>query len=112
MERCRGSVGASSAAAAAPHRRPPRRAPDRAPQKIVMIPALEELARKKRLVCLGAWLCAAVLSAQSVEGVFAQGAVGAVLDSWHGAAAEANEEKYFSYFTPDAVFLGTDGTEP
>ena len=30
---------------------------------------------------------------------------------WHAAAASADEEKYFSYFTPDAVFLGTDATE-
>ncbi|HKD18353.1 MAG TPA: nuclear transport factor 2 family protein [Thermoanaerobaculia bacterium] len=35
----------------------------------------------------------------------------AVLDAWHAAAASADEAKYFSYFTPDAVFLGTDGTE-
>jgi ketosteroid isomerase-like protein len=65
----------------------------------------------KRVVGLGAWLCAGVLSAQSVEGMFAQGAIGAMLDSWHAAAAEANEAKYFSYFTTDAVFLGTDPTE-
>ena len=48
---------------------------------------------------------------QSVDGVFAQGAIGAILDSWHAAAAGAKEEEYFSYFTPDAVFLGTDPTE-
>jgi SnoaL-like domain len=65
----------------------------------------------KRIVCLGIWLAAAALGAQSTEGLFAQGTVGTLLDSWHAAAAEANEEKYFSYFTPDAVFLGTDGTE-
>lgn len=65
----------------------------------------------KRLVCLAAWLCAATLVAQSVDGMFAQGEVGTVIDAWHAAAAEANEEKYFSYFTPDAVFLGTDPAE-
>ena len=67
----------------------------------------------KRCVWLGvaAWVLGAVLGAQSVDGVFATGAVGAVLDGWHEAAAAADEEKYFSYFTPDAVFLGTDGTE-
>lgn len=58
---------------------------------------------------VAAWT--AVMAAQSVEGMFASGAVGAVLDAWHAAASAANEEKYFSYFTPDAVFLGTDGTE-
>ena len=37
--------------------------------------------------------------------------VAAVLDSWHAAAAAAQEEKYFAFFTADAVFLGTDATE-
>ena len=50
-------------------------------------------------------------SAQSPDGMFAQGAVAAVLDSWHAAAAAADEEKYFAAFTPDAVFFGTDATE-
>jgi len=65
----------------------------------------------KRFVGFGVWLVAAALGARSADGVFAQGAVGAVLDAWHGAAAAADEEKYFSFFTPDAVFLGTDATE-
>lgn len=34
-----------------------------------------------------------------------------VLDDWHLAAAEANEERYFGHFAPDAVFMGTDATE-
>lgn len=37
--------------------------------------------------------------------------VAATLDAWHAAAAAAQEEKYFSFFTADAVFLGTDATE-
>ncbi|MCA1581213.1 MAG: nuclear transport factor 2 family protein [Acidobacteria bacterium] len=37
--------------------------------------------------------------------------VARVLDDWHGAAAAADETRYFSHFSPDAVFLGTDGTE-
>lgn len=37
--------------------------------------------------------------------------VAAVLDDWHRAAARAEEERYFAHFTPDAVFLGTDGSE-
>ena len=49
--------------------------------------------------------------AQSPDGIFATGAIGGVIDAWHAAAAAADEEKYFSYFTPDAVFLGTDATE-
>lgn len=65
---------------------------------------------KPRLALCG-WLFAGILSAQSVDGVFAQGAIGSILDAWHAAAADAKEEEYFSYFTPDAVFLGTDPTE-
>lgn len=65
----------------------------------------------KRSVCLGIWLVAGALGAQSPDGMFATGAVGAVIDGWHAAAAAADEAKYFSYFTPDAVFLGTDATE-
>jgi len=57
----------------------------------------------------------AVLAAVVAAAARAQGPVSAtiasVLDSWHAAAAAADEEKYFSYFTPDAVFLGTDATE-
>jgi uncharacterized protein (TIGR02246 family) len=41
----------------------------------------------------------------------ATAAVNAVLDDWHRAAAQADEARYFSHFTPDAVFLGTDATE-
>jgi uncharacterized protein (TIGR02246 family) len=54
---------------------------------------------------------AAVARAQSSDGIFASGAIGSVLDGWHAAAAAADEQKYFSYFTPDAVFLGTDASE-
>jgi hypothetical protein len=50
-------------------------------------------------------------AAQSTEGVFASGAVAAVLDGFHAAAAAADEEKYFAALAPDAVFLGTDATE-
>ena len=50
-------------------------------------------------------------SGQSADGIFATGAIGGVLDAWHAAAASADEEKYFSFFTPDAVFLGTDASE-
>jgi uncharacterized protein (TIGR02246 family) len=54
---------------------------------------------------------AVAASGQSADGIFATGAIAGVLDAWHAAAASADEEKYFSYFTPDAVFLGTDATE-
>ena len=65
----------------------------------------------RRMWVVAGLLCAGVARAQSADGMFASGAVGAVLDAFHTAAASANEEKYFSLFTPDAVFLGTDPTE-
>lgn len=37
--------------------------------------------------------------------------VNAVLDDWHKAAADADEERYFSHLAADSVFLGTDATE-
>lgn len=38
--------------------------------------------------------------------------VSEVLDQWHQAAAKANFEQYFSYFSGDsAIFIGTDATE-
>lgn len=37
--------------------------------------------------------------------------IGAVLDDWHDAAAQADEPRYFGHFTDGAVFLGTDGKE-
>lgn len=60
-------------------------------------------------------ICLATLAgeaiAQSAATMSASDAVGGVLDAWHTAAAAADEEKYFSYFAPGAVFLGTDATE-
>lgn len=38
-------------------------------------------------------------------------AVDAVLSDFHAAAADADGERYFSHFTSDAVFLGTDPGE-
>ena len=38
-------------------------------------------------------------------------AVSSVLDDFHSAASAADEERYFSHFTPEAVFLGTDASE-
>ncbi|MEM6524539.1 MAG: nuclear transport factor 2 family protein [Bacteroidota bacterium] len=36
----------------------------------------------------------------------------ALLDDWHKAAANADFEKYFSYFESDSsIFMGTDATE-
>jgi len=41
----------------------------------------------------------------------AEKAVGAVLDDWHLAAAQADEARYFAHLAEGAVFLGTDATE-
>ena len=41
----------------------------------------------------------------------ARTAVGATVDAWHAAAARADENVYFAFFTGDAVFLGTDPKE-
>lgn len=41
----------------------------------------------------------------------AQSSIGDVLDDWHSAAAESDEERYFAHFTEDGIFLGTDATE-
>lgn len=54
---------------------------------------------------------AGAAAAQSADGIFATGAVAAVLDGFHAAAAAADEERYFAALAPDAVFLGTDATE-
>ena len=35
----------------------------------------------------------------------------AMLDSFNAAAAKADYNKYFSYYTDDAIFTGTDATE-
>lgn len=41
-----------------------------------------------------------------------QEAVHEVLDAWHRAAAEADFERYFSYFNSDSsIFMGTDARE-
>ncbi|HLO66286.1 MAG TPA: nuclear transport factor 2 family protein [Holophaga sp.] len=40
-----------------------------------------------------------------------EAAVAAVLDDWHLAAAQADEERYFGHMAEGAVFLGTDATE-
>lgn len=37
--------------------------------------------------------------------------IGSILDSFNSAAAKADFEKYFSYFTDDAISIGTDATE-
>jgi len=66
---------------------------------------------KRILFAVGLAALSAAARAQSVDGLFAQGTIAGVLDAWHAAAAAADEDEYFSYFSPDAVFLGTDPAE-
>jgi len=60
---------------------------------------------------------AALLFALALIAPLAQGPaeprtrIGQTLDAWHAAAARADEEAYFAFLTPDAVFLGTDPAE-
>ena len=60
---------------------------------------------------------AALLLALALIAPLAQGPaeprtrIGQTLDAWHAAAARADEEAYFAFLTPDAVFLGTDPAE-
>ncbi len=49
--------------------------------------------------------------ATSAQLASAEQAVNDVLDDWHRAAAEADEERYFSHFDPAGIFMGTDATE-
>jgi hypothetical protein len=37
--------------------------------------------------------------------------IGRMLDSWHQAAASADEPAYFAHFAPNGVFMGTDAAE-
>ena len=63
--------------------------------------------KKKLLYFLLAILFPACLFSQNEK----EQAVNDVITGWHKAASMADEELYFSYFTKDAVFIGTDSTE-
>ena len=41
----------------------------------------------------------------------ARAAIAEMIDDWHAAAAEADEERYLGHLAADAVFLGTDAGE-
>ncbi len=60
------------------------------------------------LFVLGVLLCSPSTAAIPDE---AEAAVAVVLDTFHRAASEADGELYFSLFSDDAVFIGTDITE-
>jgi len=49
--------------------------------------------------------------AEKLDQAVERKAINALLDSFNVAAANADFDLYFSYFTKDAVFAGTDATE-
>ena len=55
--------------------------------------------------CLLAISCATVNLQQETS------SVNRVVDDWHKAAANADEQRYFGAMAPEFVFLGTDATE-
>lgn len=57
------------------------------------------------------WIFFSLLFSLHAGAAMPKDAVSETIDAWHKAAAEAKEELYFSFFTADAVFLGTDPKE-
>jgi len=53
----------------------------------------------------------AALSASATATVDPTTAIEAVLNDFHDAAGKADFDRYFSHWTDDSVFLGTDATE-
>lgn len=54
-------------------------------------------------------LCAEELSRSAVKK--AKAAIDIVLNDWHAAAAQSDEERYFKHMAPEAVFIGPDEKE-
>jgi SnoaL-like domain len=67
--------------------------------------------KKKVLYLAILILFSAKIIAQKSNSIIAKTSIAKTLDAWHLAAAEAKFDLYFSYMTPDAVFIGTDATE-
>jgi hypothetical protein len=55
--------------------------------------------------------CCFVFAASAASAQTPQRQIAAVLDDWHQAASVADEARYFGYFAPNGVFMGTDATE-
>jgi ketosteroid isomerase-like protein len=70
---------------------------------------------QKVSICVAAVLGLAVLILAGAESSERTGddraAISALLDDFHGAAAEADFVRYFGHFHRDGVFLGTDASE-
>jgi hypothetical protein len=61
-------------------------------------------------LCLSVVSCSTSVS-EKLDQTTESKRINALLDSFNVAAANANFDLYFSYFSPDAVFMGTDATE-
>src|SRR5579863_5298666 len=55
--------------------------------------------------------CCLVFATAAASAQTPQQQVAAVLDDCHQAASVAAEARYFGYFAPNGVFMGTDATE-
>lgn len=62
------------------------------------------------IMCIGV-IVGAVLAQSDERASSPQERAAAVLDALHAAASDADGERYFDLFAPDAVFLGTDASE-
>ena len=55
-------------------------------------------------------ICVMLIQSSAVANQ-AQTQISAILDQFHQAASDANQQKYFDLLTENAVFIGTDGSE-
>ena len=58
-------------------------------------------------LCSGLLIVSTAASAQTGE----KARVSATLDTLHHAASQADFDRYFGLYAPEAIFLGTDATE-
>ena len=66
----------------------------------------------KKVLCILFVVIMMGCAQESHKNISTKEAVHTVLDEWHKAAAEADFDQYFSYFTGEnAIFMGTDATE-
>ena len=86
-----------------------RRSPVYSPWVAPRVPPREQVHPGHTVTVVASPSPAATLPARDSAG--ASAAIHAVLDDWHRAAATADEARYSSHFTSDAIFLGTDKTE-
>ncbi len=62
-------------------------------------------------VALLFWACKSNKQSTSIDQAINKQQIAAILDSFNMAAANADYEKYFNFYTSDGTFIGTDATE-